>query len=522
MWKTWGTVLLLLAFLVIQGEASECVPRSFGPDRIVCVCNATYCDVTPVNNPRVPRQGTFYRYVSSRSGLRLNMTSGEFGACPVDTSLPTVTLNVNTNERCQTILGYGTAFTDSAGINLNKLSPATQDQLIRSYYDPEVGSRYTLGRIPIGGTDFSTRPYTYDDYPNDTTLEHFALAQEDYLYKIPNAKRAVELNPEVRFISAPWSAPAWMKTVDSINGYFGSLKRQNYQIFANYILRFIEEYKDNGIDIWAVSTGNEPLDALIPSNRIPAMTWTPKTVSDWIANNLGPTLRASNHNGTKILALDDQRFNLPWYVSEMFVDERARNYTSGIAVHWYGDRFAPPTVLTETHNDFPDKFILLTEACTGFERTDYPKVILGSWDRGEQYILSIIEYMNHWSVGWMDWNFALDNVGGPNWVNNFVDSPIIVNPDNDEFYKQPMYYALKHFSRFVDRGSVRVSITDTDDIRATAFVTPSGEVVVVLYNRTAQPTTVNLNDPEAGIICVKLPAYSINTIIYAQSSSTLK
>lgn len=94
----------------------------------------------------------------------------------------------------------------------------------RTYYDPKSGSRYTLGRIPIGGTDYSTRPYTYDDVDNDTKLEHFALAKEDHTYKIPYAKKALELNTEVKFFSAAWSAPAWMKTNDKINGYgkFGS------------------------------------------------------------------------------------------------------------------------------------------------------------------------------------------------------------------------------------------------------------------------------------------------------------
>ena len=89
----------------------------------------------------------------------------------------------------------------------------------RTYYDPKSGSRYTLGRIPIGGTDFSTRPYTYDDVDNDTNLEHFALVEEDYKYKIPYAKKALELNPDVKFFSASWSAPTWMKTNHEINGY---------------------------------------------------------------------------------------------------------------------------------------------------------------------------------------------------------------------------------------------------------------------------------------------------------------
>lgn len=78
----------------------------------------------------------------------------------------------------------------------------------------------------------------------------------------------------------------------------------------------------------------------------------------------------------------------------------------------------------------------------------------------------------------------MDKKGGPNWIDNFVDAPIIVNPETDEFFKQPMYYALKHFSRFVERGSVRIHVhNNLWNVKSTAFVTPSNEVVVVLYNR---------------------------------------
>lgn len=91
--------------------------------------------------------------------------------------------------------------------------------------------------------------------------------------------------------------------------------------------------------------------------------------------------------------------------------------------------------------------------------------------------------MKHWSIGWIDWNLALDQTGGPNLVNLHLDAAIIVDSHKDEFYKQPMYYAINHFSRFVPRNSQRISITDTDTVKATAFHTPLAETVVVLYNR---------------------------------------
>lgn len=145
----------------------------------------------------------------------------------------------------------------------------------------------------------------------------------------------------------------------------GFLKTEYYQTFANYILKFIEEYKKNEVDIWGVSTGNEPFDAYIPFERLNSMGWTPELVGDWIANNLGPTLANSEYNATHIFVLDDQRLGLPWFVNEIFKNEIARNYVYGIAVHWYADILIPPVVLDQTHNNFPDKNLLMTEACEG-------------------------------------------------------------------------------------------------------------------------------------------------------------
>lgn len=80
--------------------------------------------------------------------------------------------------------------------------------------------------------------------------------------------------------------------------------------------------------------------------------------------------------------------------------------------------------------------------------------------------------MLNWVSSWIDWNIALDMTGGPNWIKNFVDSPIIVNSIADEFYKQPMFYVLGHFSKFVSIAllyldySVRVCIHVSWDIRS--------------------------------------------------------
>ena len=93
------------------------------------------------------------------------------------------TVRVDPAYQYQSMFGFGGAFTDSAGLNIATLSAESQETLIRSYFAPE-GIRYDLCRIPIAGSDFSVRPYSYDDVEGDVDLEFFALAEEDYNYKV--------------------------------------------------------------------------------------------------------------------------------------------------------------------------------------------------------------------------------------------------------------------------------------------------------------------------------------------------
>lgn len=206
---------------------------------------------------------------------------------------------------------------------------------------------------------------------------------------------------------------------------------------------------------------NEPTDGYIAKFPFNGMGFTPETQSEFIVTNLGPSLEANGFGDIKIMILDDQRLFLPSWAQRVFAysPEKAKKYVSGVAVHWYMDSLIPANVLDKTHDMFPDKWIFATEACTGTIPL-LPHVMLGEFGRAESYARDIIEDLNHWTTGWTDWNMALNMQGGPNWAKNFVDSPIIVNTEDQEFYKQPMYYALGHFSKFIQENSIRVDVNN--------------------------------------------------------------
>jgi glucosylceramidase len=156
-------------------KSQECTSRDYGHDGTVCVCNLTHCDTIP--RPERVERPQLIVYSSNRAGLRFHRTIQNF------TSDVTPQIYINPRKEYQTVLGWGGAFTDSTGININSLDQELQGKLLRSYFGPD-GIEYSLCRVPMGGTDFSTRAYSYDDGEEDKELNNFRLAREDYLYKV--------------------------------------------------------------------------------------------------------------------------------------------------------------------------------------------------------------------------------------------------------------------------------------------------------------------------------------------------
>ncbi|KAL7633257.1 UNVERIFIED_CONTAM: hypothetical protein RMT77_016362 [Armadillidium vulgare] len=475
--------LIFLLSLVCKESlgAAECTRRYYGFSSFVCVCDGTYCNFDSEFDPTI--DATNVKVVkSSRDEFRNSVEVLPRQDGTIISSDVNFSIYVNANDRRQEVIGFGGAFTDSASINIKSLTTEAQNNLMHMYF-AKKGSRYNLVRVPIAGTDFSTHPYSYDDIEGDVDLVYFDLSEEDYNYKIPLIIEAIALCPDDLYILvSPWSPPAWMKT----NGKFnesGTLLPEMWQPYTNYLVKFFEMYEQNlGVQLWGFTPQNEPLGGLDPNWEFNTCGWTAEDMRDWIATVLGPTVSEAGYRRLKLLIDDFNRNTLPSYIIPIVEDATAVEYVDGVAVHWYNDLYFSPDVLDQTHDIAVGKFILYTEACIDPTSSF---VELGNWERGEQYITDIIEDSNHWSTGWIDWNLALDLQGGPNWVSNFVDSPMIVNATANEFYVQPLYYALSHFSRNVQRGATWVSSSldqSTNDLKVTAFENPNGQIVVIIAN----------------------------------------
>ena len=174
------------------------------------MCNSTYCDTIP--RPQVVPSPHFLVYTSNQAGLRFQKTNGTFDPSSTETNFAsydsssesddstydnsTNNVYIDSNITYQTMVGWGGAFTDATGINVNTLPETLQETLLQSLFGKN-GQEYNVGRVPIGGTDFSTRAYSYDDGTEDPQLHNFNLTYEDHNYKV--VPLGVETRPLVLF-----------------------------------------------------------------------------------------------------------------------------------------------------------------------------------------------------------------------------------------------------------------------------------------------------------------------------------
>ncbi|XP_077048105.1 lysosomal acid glucosylceramidase-like [Agelaius phoeniceus] len=513
-----GWLLLAQAALQVTG-GRPCDAKDFGHGSLVCACSATYCDTL---DPLVlPAPGSYIKYESSKAGKRLERSQGSFQH---NTKSPDFHLTLDTTQRYQKVKGFGGSITDAAAINIQSLSKAAQNHLLRSYFSEE-GIEYNLVRVPMASTDFSIRLYTYADAEGDFELRHFNLTEEDTHMKIPilQAAQAVAKRP-LSLYASPWTSPVWMKTNGAMTGR-GTLKGspgdKYHRAWAKYFIRFLDEYAKHNLTFWAVTAGNEPTAGEIVFYPFQCLGFSPEHQRDFIAQDLGPALANSSHRHVQLIILDDQRVMLPYWAEVVLKDPVAASYISGIGIHWYLDFLAPiDLTLTITHHLFPDYFLLSTEASTGSYFWE-PRVVLGGWERGSKYSHSILSNLNNYVTGWTDWNLALDMEGGPNWSKNYVDSPVIVDSSKDVFYKQPMFYHLGHFSKFIPEGSQRVGLAVSKkchrcDLEHSAFLRPDGAVVLVVLNRSPTDVSFGISDPHVGFIEAVAPSDSIQTFLWKQ------
>lgn len=309
-------------------------------------------------------------------------------------------ITVDENTRYQTFTGGGASFTDTAAWLMKgsgALSQATRDETMKKLFSPTEGIGLSFVRNPMGGSDLARFGYTYDDLPagqTDPGLTKFSIAH-DLQDVLPLTKQARQLNPALTTVASPWTAPAWMKDSGQLNG--GWLKAENYGTYADYFVKYLQAWKDQGVPVDYVTAQNEPTCC----SGYPSMSWNGSGLAYFTKSELLPKLQGAGLT-TKVLAHDWNWDTYDAYAAPTVDDAAVRSHPNfgGIAWHGYGGDIAKQTAV---HDKYPGLDAFQTEHSGG------------TWiaDQQREDMLNIIDYTRNWAKSVTKWSLAVDQNRGP-------------------------------------------------------------------------------------------------------------
>jgi glucosylceramidase len=443
---------------------------------------------------------------AENTGYRLSLTE-TLQSSPAGQPLETEpTVFVDPSKTFQSYLGIGGALTDASAETFYKLPKDKQKEILEQYFDKQKGIGYSLIRTNIHSCDFSSGIYTYVK-DNDKELKSFSVAHDEQ-FRIPFIKQSIAAaGGKLTLFVSPWSPPAWMKdNNDILHG--GALKPEFYQSWANYYIKFINEYQKRGIPVWGLSVQNEPM----AKQRWESCNYTAEQERDFIKNYLGPTLHKSGMADKKLIAWDHNRDLMYHRASTILSDPAAAKYVWGIGFHWYEDWTGGGKLfdnVRRVNESFPKTNLIFTEGCA----EAYKLSSIKDWKYGEAYGRSLINDFNNGTTGWTDWNILLDENGGPNHVKNFCFAPVHADTKTGEITYMNSFYYIGHFSKFIGANAKRIiSSTSRGQLLTTAFKNADGKLVVVVMNQSNDKIPYKLWIAGQAAMTTSLP-HSIQTLV---------
>lgn len=374
---------------------------------------------------------------------------------------------INELQTFQSIDGFGFSLTGGSALHIHKMDVANRAALLKELFAADgnnIGTSYL--RISIGASDLDPEVFSYDDLPagqTDVNMDKFSLSP-DKSHLIPVLREILGINPRIKILGSPWSAPTWMKTNNNSKG--GSLKPEYYDAYAKYFVKYIQAMKAEGITIDAITIQNEPLH---PGNN-PSMLMLPEEQAAFIKKSLGPSFNAANIS-TKII-LYDHNADRPDYPMTILKDPEAAKYIDGSAFHLYGGTI---DALSQVHDKYPDKNLYFTEQWVGA-----PGNLKG--DLVWHISTLIIGGTRNWCRTVLEWNLASNSKLEPHTPGGCTECLGAVTIDGNKVVRNPAYYIIAHASKFVRPGSVRIFSNTLQGLPNAAFETKAGKKVLIAVN----------------------------------------
>lgn len=398
----------------------------------------------------------------------------------------------------QTIEGFGFSLTGGSAMLISRLPKDVKHKLLNELFLADAdGIGVSFLRLSIGASDLSERSYSYDDLPagqTDFELAHFDLDAGD-LEVVPLLREILALNPEIKIIATPWSAPRWMKTNQAAVG--GKLRPECYTVYAQYFVKYLLAMRERGIAIDAITPQNEPQNF----KNDPSMVMDAAEQAEFVKTHLGPALAEAGLAEVEIFCWD-HNCDVKQYPLAVFADAGARNYLRGSAWHLYGGDIS---VMSEMHAAYPDMKLYFTEQWVGSD---------GEFGGDLMWHIRhvLIGACRNWSNAVLEWNLAADPFCCPHTPGGEARCVGALTIDGERVERNVAYYIIGHAAKTVRPGSVTIHSSD-DALPNVAFSTPEGNLVLIVLNDGDAAVGFDIRY-RALTARVEIPAKSVATYLW--------
>ena len=452
------------------------------------------------------------KVITTTSNRAQDLTESYLSFSSKDNMSPS-TIRLTPSETFQTMDGFGAAITGSTCYNLLQMTPELRKSFLELTFSPTNGYGFSYVRVSIGCSDFSLSEYTCCDKEG---IENFALTEEENKYVIPILKEILSINPSLKIMGTPWTAPRWMK-VNNLTDLqphnewtSGQLNPKYYQDYAQYFVKWIQAFKKAGVDIYSITPQNEPLNRGNSASMY--MPWEQER--DFVKTALGPAFEKAGIKA-QIYAFDhnynyDNIADQKGYPMNIYEDSEAAQYLSGAAYHNYG---GDKDELSLVHNAAPGMDLVFTETS------------IGTWNNGHDLSRRLDEDMrevalgtvNRWCKGVIVWNLMLDEDLGPNRPGGCQTcfGAVDINRDYTTITRNSHYYIIAHMASVVKPGAVRIGTSGftTNGLDYSAFKNADGSYALVVNNSNGADIHFTVDDGTHHFT-YKMPANSAASLIW--------
>ncbi|WP_309399753.1 glycoside hydrolase family 30 protein [Cerasicoccus maritimus] len=412
-------------------------------------------------------------------------------------------LNVS-KQSAHPVLGFGGCFNELGARGLFALSEEKKNEALQAIFGDD-GCRFSFCRVPIGASDYSIEWYSHNDTFGDYEMKHFSIAH-DYRFLIPYIREALSIRPDLKLFASPWSPPIWLKEKCRYNG---SRLRQESRVFealAEYFLRFVTAYRQEGIEINQVHVQNEPRS----SQNFPSCIWTGIEMRNFIRDYLGPRFEAARETCEIWAGTIEKGILLGWapedfknqtyheWAHVILSDPHARKYIHGIGYQWCGKG-----ALQQTRANWPEVPIIQTENECGDGKN--------TWDYAFYTFDLMWHYFANFASAYVYWNMLLPPGGESTW--GWPQNTLItIDEKRDVIIYNPEYWIMKHVSHFVEPGATVYSLTGDGAALSLLFKNSNGQWVFILSNPLYERVEISLAlDNDLKGLC--FPPRSISTLV---------